>query len=71
MMEKNEAKEILASMRWDVDQVITNPFGERVWLKALLDENGKRQGITDCCPEDHPCEWHAGIAKQRRKGEKQ
>jgi hypothetical protein len=54
--------DLLASLRWDVDQLVTNPFGERVWLKACLDERGNRIGVTDCCEADEPCDHHAAIA---------
>jgi len=47
----------LASLCWDADSLVTNPFGERVWLKSLY-ENGRRIGITDCCHEDDPCTYH-------------
>lgn len=56
--EQREAKELLKSLRWKEDMVITNYEGERVWLKPALDSNGKRHGITDCCLADDPCEWH-------------
>lgn len=56
---------MLASLRWDVDQVITNYDGERVWLKPCLDRTGKRIGITECCPEQWPCDHHAAIADRR------
>lgn len=56
------AEELLDSLRWCPDTVITNPFGERVWLKEYY-ANGKRIGITDCCPEDLPCDWHLALAK--------
>lgn len=49
---------LLDALRWDVDQCIVNPFGERVWLKACLDADGKRIGITDCCLASDPCSHH-------------
>lgn len=53
---------LLTPLRWEADQLITNPFGERVWLKeSFLD--GKRTGITDCCEAEYPCDWHQQIAK--------
>ena len=54
----------LKSLRWDIDMVVTNHEGERVWLGPCLDSNGKRIGITDCCPEDGPCEHHAAIVRK-------
>ncbi len=59
-----DPKEILAGLRWDVDSLVMNPFGERVWLKASFDATGKRSGITDCCFEEAPCSWHASIARR-------
>lgn len=52
----------LESLRWDVDSLVTNPFGERVWLKAAYDKDGKRIGITDCCLAEEPCERHGAKA---------
>ncbi len=54
--------ELLESLRWDVDSLVRNPFGERVWLKACLDANGVRIGITDCCAAEEPCDHHAVLA---------
>jgi hypothetical protein len=50
-----DAAELLKSLRWGPDQVVLNPFGERVWLKSCPG------GITDCCPADDPCEYHARL----------
>lgn len=49
-------------LRWDVDQCVTNPFGERVWLKACLNDKGERIGITDCCSAEEPCDHHEKIS---------
>jgi hypothetical protein len=46
--------DFLEALRWKADQLVTNPFGERVWLKQMPD------GLTDCCDADDPCERHAG-----------
>lgn len=61
--------EELKSLRWREDMIVTNDFGERVWLKPLLvneryeeDPNGRRIGITDCCFADDPCLRHAALA---------
>lgn len=62
---KLDPKELLASLRWDVDSLITNHFDERVWLKAMM-VDGVRVGITDCCFEDEPCEHHAKLATRGR-----
>lgn len=51
-------RSLLEQLRWDVDQLVTNPFGERVWLKACFDENGVRIGVTDCCHAATPCSRH-------------
>lgn len=53
----SEAEEILKAMRWKADMVITNPFGERVWLKRRFNPNG----LTDCCLESDPCAHHAAL----------
>ncbi len=58
-------KQILEALRWDVDMVVTNHDGERVWLKPALDETGKRIGITDCCPAADPCERHAQMGARQ------
>lgn len=58
----NEAEELLKSLRWREDMVITNYEGERVWLKPALDRNGKRHGIVDCCLEEDPCDYHRALA---------
>jgi hypothetical protein len=62
------AEAIRQSLSWRADMLVTNDFGERVWLKPLLvneryeeDPNGRRIGITDCCFEDVPCEHHAAL----------
>ena len=49
---------------WDVDQVVTNHFGERVWLGPRLDAEGKRVGITNCCLVDEPCAHHTAWKEQ-------
>lgn len=46
------------ALRWDADQCVVNPFGERVWLRALNDVSGARIGITDCCLASDPCRRH-------------
>ena len=59
----------LEGLRWKADMLVTNDFGERVWLKPLfvdehyrtVDENtpgARRIGITDCCFENAPCYRH-------------
>ena len=53
----------LSSLRWRADIIVTNPFGERVWLRSLRPEEGR--GITDCCPEDMPCARHASLFSAR------
>ena len=53
-----EAALLLDSLRWREDMLITNHFGERVWLGVATDEQGRRIGITDCCFESEPCEHH-------------
>ena len=52
----------LNSSRWKEDMLVTNHFGERVWLKrecpaSLIDvyPNGY---ITECCAEESPCKHH-------------
>jgi hypothetical protein len=60
--------ELLKSLRWDVDDLVTNSFSERVWLKACI-VNGVRIGITDCCFEDEPCDHHKQVALGRTLAE--
>lgn len=62
-----DPQELLHSLRWDVDSLITNAFGERVWLKPCLDENEDRIGITECCFEAAPCTYHAVVAARIKK----
>jgi hypothetical protein len=50
-----DVAELLESLRWHEDMVVTNDFGERVWLKKCPG------GITDCCPADDPCEFHSQL----------
>lgn len=50
---------ILAELRWTADRIVTDPFGERVWLRRR--EEG---GITYCCHADNPCDYHAGLTHQ-------
>jgi len=57
------AQQLLESLRWKADMVIINHDGERVWLKECFNQSGKKIGITDCCPEVFPCEWHAVLAR--------
>ena len=57
-MSEVDVEELLRQLRWKEDMLITNDFGELVWLKPLF-VDGKRIGITDCCFEEEPCEWHA------------
>lgn len=52
-----ELENLLESLRWKEDMLVTNPFGERAWLKPLY-RDGVRVGITDCCEEEYPCERH-------------
>ena len=50
------------SLVWNADMVVTTPFGERWWLRELSGDGGNRLGITECCPEEAPCGWHAALA---------
>jgi hypothetical protein len=63
-MSKEDTISLMEKLRWDADHCVTNYEGERVWLKACLDERGNRIGITDCCLADDPCEHHREIAKK-------
>jgi hypothetical protein len=61
--------EFLESLRWKEDMLVTNHFGDRVWLKPCI-QDGKRIGITDCCFAEEPCERHAErTAEQHSTGE--
>jgi hypothetical protein len=59
--EQRQAKRLLEGLRWKEDMMITNHEGERVWLKPCLNTEGKRIGITDCCPEEDPCDHHESL----------
>lgn len=54
--------ELLESLRWDVDSLIANHAGDRVWLGPCHDDEGRRIGITECCHADAPCDHHAALA---------
>lgn len=52
-----EAIALLDSLRWRPGQVVTNHFGDRVFLKAAI-EAGRQIGVTECCFVDDPCPLH-------------
>lgn len=56
--EKHDPKALLDSLRWKEDQCVTNHEGERVFLGPCYNSEGRQVGITDCCPEEYPCERH-------------
>ena len=58
-----EAQGLLESLRWKADGLITNHFGERVWLKEVAATATVIRHITDCCFEDDPCERHRAMQK--------
>ena len=64
------ADALLASLRWDEDMLVTNHFGERVWLKPCFD-GATRIGITDCCHAADPCDWHRAMRSAARSGDVQ
>lgn len=64
MSERDAYLTLYKSLLRDVDMVIENPFGERVWLKASIGPDGKRNGITDCCLAESPCDHHRAVAAQ-------
>ena len=55
------AAELLAELRWSADTIVTNDFGERVWLRKC------EHGITDCCLASEPCDEHALLTHQAPK----
>lgn len=61
--EQMDASDLLKALRWREDMLITNDFGERVWLAPCFDKDGNRIGITDCCFEEDPCAWHKSVAE--------
>lgn len=58
---QSEIESVLRSLRWKEDTLVTNDFGERVWLKPLLNEQESQIGITDCCEESDPCSRHKSM----------
>ena len=60
--EKISPDDLLKELRWHADMVITNYDGDRVWLKDCYD-GLKKAGITDCCLESDPCEWHKDVKR--------
>ena len=68
MTDRENHERLLESLRWKEDMLVTNAFGERVWLRPLFDENSKKRiGITDCCEETFPCKWHAAISSSMQR----
>lgn len=63
-----DATLLLDSLRWKEDAVITNHFGERVWLRVLFNSDGVRLGITECCFADDPCLRHKNIEGRGNAG---
>lgn len=59
-LDEKEIKELLESLRWKADMLITNYENERVWLTEKYID-GKRIGITDCCLESNPCDYHGNL----------
>lgn len=60
----DDPQAVLESLRWCEDMVVVEPvFGDLVWLKRH--ESGK--GITDCCLESDPCEYHAQLTHQAKR----
>lgn len=57
-------EEMLESLRWRADITITNHEGGRVWLKECFSDDGRRLGITDCCPVEAPCDWHRALGEK-------
>jgi hypothetical protein len=53
--QREATQDLLDGLRWRADQIITNYFGERIWLRQI------EGGITDCCLADEPCDYHAGF----------
>ena len=53
-----DAREIMEALSWRADQIITNHFGERVWLRQ-----SDARSITDCCLVVAPCEYHARLVQ--------
>jgi hypothetical protein len=63
-----EMNQVMDTVSWGVDMVITNDAGDRVWLREFFDAHGQQVGITDCCLETSPCEWHSGYVETTKKG---
>jgi hypothetical protein len=55
-------KDVIRAMRWKAGDLVENPFGDHVWLKDCLDEEGRKIGITDCCLANDPCDVHKASA---------
>lgn len=65
--ERTTWQETIDALRWSEDDLVTNPFGDDVWLKPLV-VNGRRIGITDCCFADDPCSRHEDLAAIEQVG---
>jgi len=52
----------LISLRWDVDQLVyLAEYETYYWLKASLNKQGKRIGITSCCESGYECKHHKDL----------
>ncbi len=58
-----KSADLLSDLRWTADRIVVSPtYGERYWLKECPG------GITDCCPANDPCEYHAKLTHQVMRG---
>jgi hypothetical protein len=66
-VERIKATDLLAELRYDADKIITNAAGERVWIKQVPTTDKMFAHLTDCCPAEYPCEYHAALTHQQVK----
>lgn len=65
LVAERAAAMVAATAAWDVDMLVDTHRGEKFWLGPCLNEKGERIGITECCPEDQPCQRHAERSMER------
>jgi hypothetical protein len=53
---------LLGNVALQADTVISHE-GKQVWLKNAFTSQGKRIGVSACCLESAPCEWHEALGR--------
>ena len=53
---------LLGNVALRADTVISHE-GKQIWLKDSFTSEGKRIGVSECCLESDPCEWHEALGR--------